>query len=903
MADATQQRSAIELWRWPVLALFALICAWLVPGISQLRNDDDVLAFLPPKHEDVVAFREVAAAFGMLEVGLVGLEPQTGAAVDPDNVERIRELVDRLESLDGTRVVLGFPDLPHPEIVDDGLIVAPLVPKGLDDPAEIRTRVLRDSKDAVGNFVSADGRRAAVLVFLRPRKDNSPEAFEARAEILRQIRDTVHAYWPGEAYYTGAPFIEQAAASASRTDIERLSPLVILVLVVTSAGLLRSVTAALMNLVLTGAGVAIVIGAHGRFGEPLTIVSSSMPVMMVALGGAFGMHILAGYQRQSGTPPQRADATRAELWWPVTLSALTTAVAFFALYVMPQAPMRRFGVVAGSAMLLLLALSLFVLPALLSLLPAAAIPTRKEIDFPLPPRPPSWALLIVGLVAIGFATRLKAEPDTGKVFDTRSETAAATNYFDEHFDGSIYLQIAVDADLNQAEVLRALRDMSEDVKALDGVTSVRSLIDPVEVLNEALGGRAGVPENSERAARVLTYLVGHPAMAQLMKDDLSGALIHIKLAPADGDAQVELARKVREIVDRYDQTINVASVEQQEVALAQRERIAERLSARLEQDVPIALLDPNAPVAASPMFLQEITKLRDEALDPEEGVLAVAVPESEREALTPELLITPRGKDLQALLSAKLPTAAAGDPEGIVFAAEHLAAWIDEAAGKFRVEGQCAALDLEPEQCELARPLLSELKDEQWRAPPEYEGPAEIVPFHATMVGQPLIGAAFAQSVTTSLWQSTVLSLAALAVVLLMARVVVALVPALWTLALTAGCVALLGQPISVASSMVACIAVGAGVDFAIHLVLRARAMPQQRNAPERAVKDLGGVAVVSALQLGLAFLVLIGSTMPPLRHFGIGLAIALAGAALSAIWLVPLLIRSTSASSEDSLS
>ena len=174
-----------------------------------------------------------------------------------------------------------------------------------------------------------------------------------RGATLQQIRDVVARDWQGESHVGGGPFVEDAAARSSRHDVNRLSPIVIAVLVLVSAALLGSVTAAGLNLILTGLGVGLVMGAHGRFGEPLTIVSSSLPVMMVALGGAFGVHILAGFQRQQGTSRERASATLRELWLPVVLSGATTAVAFFALIVMPQVPMQRFGIIAGVGVLVM----------------------------------------------------------------------------------------------------------------------------------------------------------------------------------------------------------------------------------------------------------------------------------------------------------------------------------------------------------------------------------------------------------------------------------------------------------------------------------------------------------------------------------------------------------------------
>jgi predicted RND superfamily exporter protein len=100
-----------------------------------------------------------------------------------------------------------------------------------------------------------------------------------------------------------------------------------------------------------------------------------------------------------------------------------------------------------------------------------------------------------------------------------------------------------------------------------------------------------------------------------------------------------------------------------------------------------------------------------------------------------------------------------------------------------------------------------------------------------------------------------------------------------------------MGHPIGIGTSMITCIALGAGVDFAIHLGYRARSY-QERGRGERAVKELGAVVVISAVQLALAFSVLLLSEMPPLQQFGIGLAIGLVGAALGAVWFTPMLIR-----------
>lgn len=884
--------------RWAILAALIGVCAWILPGLKSVQEDDDVLAFLPPSDPEVLAFREIADHFGVLEIGLVGIRKTEGDLLSVAAVDEVRELSRVIGELPGVRMVLSFTDLPDPKVTEDGLEVAALVPADLRDPVKIREKVLA-STDAVGNLISADGRAAALMVFILH------DSEIPRATTLQGIRDLVDARWQGEHHVGGAPFVEDAAARASRSDVNRLSPVVIGVLVLVSALLLGSLTAAALNLVLTGLGVGLVMGAHGVFGEPLTIVSSSLPVMMVALGGAFGVHILAGYQRQQGTSRARASATLRELWLPVLLSGLTTAVAFFALLAMPQVPMQRFGVIAGVGVLALLLLALCVLPAMLSLLPDRLMPPRAERPMPLRRRPPLWLLLLLAIAGAALTLRLRAETDMTAVFSEESEPVRSNNFFNEHFGGSTYLQIAIEAEhvakgddrkpLAEPILLREIRDMAERVRAIDGVVDVRTVVEPVMLLNEALGGRRGIPETVARGGRVLTYLLGHPAVAQLMTADASGALVHIKLAPMSGAEQLRVTGEVRAALERLSVgRMRVGLTSDPQVRALQVAEIGENLTRSLGRPIDGNTLLGGVPKDPSPALLAGVVDVRDRALDSEDSPVE-GVPRPEIDSIDPASLLAPRGPALEALLREKLPTLAAKDPEGIGFVAKHLGEWTDEVLERFQVEGRCASLGLPltpatpgGPSCAKVQGPLSELADEEWRT---LTGDGRELAVRARLTGQPVIGAAFAASQTESLWASTLVSLAGLVLTLLLARQMRALVPAVWTLCVTMGALALLGLPISVGTSMISCIAMGAGVDFAIHLGFRARRFSGPGQG-QQAVDEIGVVTLISALQLACAFLVLMASEMAPLREFGMGLALGLVLAAVGACWLVPSLFR-----------
>ena len=63
---------------WPrVLLLLTLIAAAVAAvGLGRLKNEEDILVFLPEGDATVAAFKDVARRFGALRVALIGVVPQ-----------------------------------------------------------------------------------------------------------------------------------------------------------------------------------------------------------------------------------------------------------------------------------------------------------------------------------------------------------------------------------------------------------------------------------------------------------------------------------------------------------------------------------------------------------------------------------------------------------------------------------------------------------------------------------------------------------------------------------------------------------------------------------------------------------------------------------------------------------
>jgi len=119
----------------------------------------------------------------------------------------------------------------------------------------------------------------------------------------------------------------------------------------------------------------------------------------------------------------------------------------------------------------------------------------------------------------------------------------------------------------------------------------------------------------------------------------------------------------------------------------------------------------------------------------------------------------------------------------------------------------------------------------------------------------------------------------------------VTLVPVLVALAGLLGTMALLSIPYNAETAIITGIAIGLGVDYAIHV--SARFQQERQNATvsdaiETAVIQTGGTLFASAVTTIAALAVLVATFIPSLQRFGIVMILVVAYAFLTAVFLLP---------------
>jgi predicted RND superfamily exporter protein len=353
-------------------ALAVLPLVRLAPLGLTLSIDPSTEPLLPAGDPARGVYDEAVRDFGNDEVFVVAVE--TDDVFQPERLALLRRLTDAIGHMPEVRSVQSLADVvafrwdPVGEWIDVGRFLDEIP----EDPAALevlRERALRDPLYR-RTLVSDDGRTAAINVSFRDMTDK--EFLDARLE--ERIQALLEAeQGPALAFHlAGRPHLKHAVYHGMVRDLRVLLPTGLAVLAVVlwiCFGTRRAVALPL--------GVVIVsllwtYGAMAFLDRPLSILTSLLGPMLIAIGSVYGVHVLGRYEEEAGrasTPAEAALATLTHERLPLGVSGATTVIGFGANLISDVPAVIELGAFSMLGVASMTLLSLTGLPALLTLMP------------------------------------------------------------------------------------------------------------------------------------------------------------------------------------------------------------------------------------------------------------------------------------------------------------------------------------------------------------------------------------------------------------------------------------------------------------------------------------------------------------------------------------------------------
>lgn len=261
----------------------------------------------------------------------------------------------------------------HMESFSGGLDVRPLMrtlPATDTERQALRSAVLNNPM-FINGLISPRGNATTIQVEFSIAEDDSPAMLMAYTEISRII-DAVSAQagFTDRIYLSGPPMIAAQTATSMEQDNQTLLPgvlLVIITVLLLSFGRLQGVVAPLLIAVIA---LFWTLGLMAAVGVKQNIVSSMLPVFIIAIAVCDAIHFLSTYYRLLPDNPDRDARTAAasealrKLFWPMLVTTVTTMAGFFALSWTEVVFIREFGIFVGFGVLFAWLITMLLLPAL-----------------------------------------------------------------------------------------------------------------------------------------------------------------------------------------------------------------------------------------------------------------------------------------------------------------------------------------------------------------------------------------------------------------------------------------------------------------------------------------------------------------------------------------------------------
>ena len=254
---------------------------------------------------------------------------------------------------------------------EEGLTIEKIfevIPGTQGEMKSLRRRVLEN--DLFRNsFFSEDGRRTGIFVELAMDEDDSEILYSTYIALERIFEEN-----PGidKHYIAGFPIVAATLRTVIDQDTQRFFPFVALLAVFFLWLTFRRPSGVAVPMLVVGFSILFTLAIMVVFEVPLNTITSALPVFLISIGVADGIHMFSEYRenRIEGLPREKAVCLMLDkLALPVTMTSITTAVGFLSLTVSDIVPILTFGIFVAVGTLLAMVLSLIFIPALLMVLP------------------------------------------------------------------------------------------------------------------------------------------------------------------------------------------------------------------------------------------------------------------------------------------------------------------------------------------------------------------------------------------------------------------------------------------------------------------------------------------------------------------------------------------------------
>ncbi|MDA3938537.1 MAG: MMPL family transporter [Spirochaetia bacterium] len=550
-----------------VIAITIFLTVFFYIGFSKVTMANEIRDMLPENDPRVLAFDEIDQTFGGASFIMIILD--MGEVFNNRSLNEIERLTLELEEVNQVNSVTSITNVEEIRGVEEGIEVAEIIEDIPTNEAELRQlkdRVLSDD-DYAGQIVSKNGAIALIIVQMTSNADKDA--------VINNVKETIGRLGLDEkVHITGEDIMNREVNRMSSDDMSKLLPLALLVIIAVLFLSFRNIRAVVLPLIIVIVTIIWVVGLMGYTGIPFSSVSVIMPIILISMSIAAGIHILSRYQEEIALGLEKKELfikTMVAVGLACFLTTITTMVGFATLYTSSIRPIKNFGLFTaiGVGIAFIITISLFL--ALLSLLPLNRKSFEKKRKTALTGVLEKWADFVVNrarliiisaslltlFTGVGIMFIGGGESDIDSFFKPDHPIVAAENIIKENFDGSEIIQIAVKGNILDPEVLKAMEQLENEISNIEILGKPSSIVNilrnTTKALHEGKEEFEILPETQEEVAQyfLLLEMGGADSLDNFITFDYDQASIQVRVEGASTLEVEKMVEEVEKAIEKY----------------------------------------------------------------------------------------------------------------------------------------------------------------------------------------------------------------------------------------------------------------------------------------------------------------------------------------------------------------
>jgi len=512
-----------------VLIIFVGITLFFVSAMKDnTRMETDLDKYMPQDHPAFIYSDQASEWFDIKDGIIIAIENVDGI-YNTETLGKIKKLTKQLQKMDEIEKqdVTSLYTADNIVGTEDGMDVKAFfkrVPK-TQEKLDILQEKVRSNEMVYGRLVSQ--KETVSVIIARINDDVFTQEFYQEILALAESYEG-----PENVYVAGRPIVEGTMAVLGPADMKRMVPIVLTVIILILLFLLRSVKNTILTMLVVLFSTIWTFGLLAVVGIPIYAVFTTIPVMLIAIGVADGIHLFSHVDlfRVENPTASKIDTIRnmvQEMWKPVVMTSVTTAVGFISLLTSQVYPIKYFGVFTAFGVLAAMLLSLVLIPAGMMIV---GLPKIKKIKVHsaddkqatiFAHKFASWLIkykwATLGLTAVIIAISIFG---TSKVwinssfldkFEKNSDIVLTDQFINENFGGTSTLNLVLESSekdiFKNPAMLEIVDKMQTDVESIEIVGSSFGLTDYLLRMNKVMHADDEsyniIPETSDLIAQYL----------------------------------------------------------------------------------------------------------------------------------------------------------------------------------------------------------------------------------------------------------------------------------------------------------------------------------------------------------------------------------------------------------------